>query len=200
MKSISETFSELRTAAIIGGVTADEITEAVKGLSTEEGAAKLKELTESRNITIPNADDHYSQEIAKLTEKLVKSGKVTGFQIMESLKTCSNEKERFTALQSLAVAKKIDVKPVQRKNGSQTPLSESDSTRPDTQTRVKQVMKDFRFSEKEACLYLGIEYISESCRGRDEKDHQRMKILKTFGFSEADSVKILERGLYMFTD
>src|SRR5579872_2283908 len=118
MQSLTEQFSELRTAAIASGkITAKQIIEATRGIETEEQwLSVLKEMAAPHKITVPRPES-VSDKVAHLTEKIVASGKVTAIQINESMKDCSNESERFTALQSLVIAKKIDMPRVERKNG-----------------------------------------------------------------------------------
>lgn len=148
MKGIQEQISELSTAAIVSGkFTAAQIIEVTGQGSPEQQLGKLQQMTESHDLTIPTAESHYTEKIAKLTEQLAKSGKVLGFQIVEALQSGSTQQERFRALESLAVAKKIGVTKVERKNGSAVV---TESARPTNEQRVQNAMKSHKCSFREA--------------------------------------------------
>jgi hypothetical protein len=155
MKSVAEQFSELRTAAIASGkITARHIIEATRSIATEEQRLSiLQEMAASHNITVPRPES-VSDKVAHLTEKIVASGKVTAVQINESMKDCSNENERFTALQSLAITKKIDTPRVERKNGSAFTESAS-PVRPTKEERIASYARKMKVSFREAALFLG---------------------------------------------
>ena len=70
------------------------------------------------------------------------------------MKNCSNESERFDALQSLAIAKRIDEKRVTRNNGSAFNESAS-SVRPTKEERIASYARKMKVSFREAALFLG---------------------------------------------
>jgi hypothetical protein len=155
MKSVAEQFSELRTAAIASRkITAKQIIEATKSMATEEQRLSiLQEMAASHKITVPRPES-VEEKVTYLTEKIVASGKVTAVQINESMKNCSNESERFDALQSLAIAKRIDEKRVTRNNGSAFNESAS-SVRPTKEERIASYARKMKVSFREAALFLG---------------------------------------------
>jgi hypothetical protein len=155
MKSVEEQFSELRTAAIASGkITANQIIEATKGIETEEQRLSiLQEMAASHKITVPRPES-FSEKVAHLTEKIVASGKVTAVQINESMQSCSTERERFESLQSLAIAKKIGVKPIERKNGSAFTEAAA-PVRQTTEERIASYARKMKVSFREAALFLG---------------------------------------------
>ncbi len=155
MKSVAEQFSELRTAAIASRkITAKQIIEATKSIATEEQRLSiLQEMAASHKITVPRPES-VEEKVTYLTEKIVASGKVTAIQINESMKNCSNESERFDALQSLAIAKRIDEKRVTRNNGSAFNESAS-SVRPTKEERIASYARKMKVSFREAALFLG---------------------------------------------
>lgn len=155
MKSVAEQFSELRTAAIASRkITAKQIIEATKSIATEEQRLSiLQEMAASHKITVPRPES-VEEKVTYLTEKIVASGKVTAVQINESMKNCSNESERFDALQSLAIAKRIDEKRVTRNNGSAFNESAS-SVRPTKEERIASYARKMKVSFREAALFLG---------------------------------------------
>jgi hypothetical protein len=155
MKSVEVQFSELRTAAIASGkITAKQIIEATGGIQTEEQRLSiLQEMAASHNITVPRPES-FSEKVAHLTEKIVASGKVTAVQINESMQSCSTESERFEALQSLAIAKKIGVTPVKRNNGAS--MNESAApVRPTKEERIADYARKMKCNFREAALFLG---------------------------------------------
>jgi|HubBroStandDraft_2_1064218.scaffolds.fasta_scaffold01350_6 hypothetical protein len=155
MKSVAEQFSELRTAAIASRkITAKQIIEATKSIATEEQRLSiLQEMAASHKITVPRPES-VEEKVTYLTEKIVASGKVTAVQINESMKNCSNESERLYALQSLAIAKRIDEKRVTRNNGSAFNESAS-SVRPTKEERIASYARKMKVSFREAALFLG---------------------------------------------
>jgi len=197
MKSVAEQFSELRTAAIASRkITAKQIIEATKSIATEEQRLSvLKEMTEKHNITVPRPES-YSDKIANLTEKIVASGKVTAVEIIESMKSCSNEAERFDTLRSLAVAKKIDTPRVERKNGSAFTES-AVPVQQTTEERIASYARKMKVSFREAALFLG-----EKDPGPNNKEPRTViearaeRWRKYCGvISEADARTLAEKGV-----
>jgi hypothetical protein len=70
------------------------------------------------------------------------------------MQSCSTESERFEALQSLAIAKKVGVKPVERKNGSAFTESAA-PVRQTTEQRIASYARKMKVSFREAALFLG---------------------------------------------
>jgi hypothetical protein len=198
MKSAPEQFSELRTAAIASGkITAKQIIEATKGIESMEGRLNvLEEMTKPLNITVP-VPESVSDKIANLTEKILTSGKVSAVQINESMKDCLNEAERFDALRSLAVAKKIDTPRVERKNGTAFKESAS-SVRPTKEDRIASYARKMKCSFREAALFLGEKNIGSNTKETTAVREARAERWRAYYgplISEADLQILVERGL-----
>jgi hypothetical protein len=207
MQSLAQQFSELRTAALVSGkITAAQINEATQGMTSEEQRlSKLKEMTKACGVTVQSAESYYSEKADNLIEQIGKSGKVKDFQIIEATKDCATEKDRFEALQSLALAKQIGTKQIVRNNGGRIAESSVDLTESErTAQRVKQYQKKFKVSEKEACAMIGLPYLTESVQALSESTGDkntprlanRLAKLRKMGFNEADAKKVIEQGLW----
>jgi hypothetical protein len=160
MKSITQEFLELKIAALASKkISGAEIKEVTKDAATnEQSLSALQKLMTERGVpvTVESAEAHYSQKADDLLEKLSASGKVQPFQIMESVSGCSNAKERFEALQSLALAKHVvESKRIERKNGSRV-MAESDrqvKKGPESE-QIARVAKNMRMTIREATIYV----------------------------------------------
>jgi hypothetical protein len=197
MQSLTEQFSELRTAAIASGkITAKQIIEATRGIETEEQRLSvLKEMAAPHKITVPRPES-VSDKVAHLTEKIVASGKVTAVQINESMKDCSNESERFTALQSLVIAKKIDMPRVERKNGSA--FTESAPSKPTQTERVEHYMKSMRMTFREAHVMCGLPDPGPNAKPSESFNESLRKRWKRYiggMISESDLDQLVAKGV-----
>ncbi|HXM62974.1 MAG TPA: hypothetical protein VN950_19080 [Terriglobales bacterium] len=195
MQSVTEQFSELRTAAIASGkITATQIIEATKGIVTDEQRLSvLKEMAEEHKVPLPES---VSEKIAHLTEKIVTSGKVTAVQINESMKNCSTESERLEALQSFAIAKKIGVTRVERKNGAA--MNESAApVRPTKEERIASYARKMKVSFREAALFLGYKDIGPKANESNSVIEARAERWRKYCgvISEADVRSLAEKGL-----
>jgi hypothetical protein len=197
MKSVAEQFSELRTAAIASGkITAKQIIEATKAIETEEQRLSiLQEMAAPHKISVPRPES-YSDKIANLTEKIVTSGKLTAVQINESMQSCSTEKERFESLQSLAIAKKVGAKPVERKNGSAFTESAA-PVRPTKEERIADYARKMKCSFREAALFLGYKDIGPNVNeSKSVVEARAARWRKYCGvISEADVRTLAEKGV-----
>jgi hypothetical protein len=198
MTSVEQQFSELRTAVIASGkITAKQIIEATKAIETEEQRLSiLQEMASPHNVTVPRTES-FSEKVAHLTEKIVASGKVTALQINESMKECSNEKERFESLQSLAIAKKIGVKPVERKNGTPCVVQESQASVFTKDQKIARTAKEMRMTLQEAALFLDPNDRNYAPSNSGATFDEAMKKWMSFpyNFSREDAKRAIEKGM-----
>ena len=198
MKSVQHQISELSTAAIVSGkFSADQIAEVTGQGSPEQQLSKLKDMTEGHNLSITSADDHYARQIAKLTEQLAKSGKVQGFQIVEALESGANQRERFEALQSLAIAKKIGMNKIVRNNGGRADVFESAGGRPNNEDRIQQYQKKFKCSFREAHIACGLADPGPDMNESVNAVTERAKRWKRYSpaMSHEDATKMALKGI-----
>lgn len=159
MESIAEQFLKLKIAAIASGkISTAEINEATRDVpSDEQRLSALKEVMAKHNVAefVESADAHYSQKFDDLLEKVASSEKVKPFQIMESLSGCTNARERFDALHSLALAKYvIEVPRIARKNGSTVLAESNQNDREENESdRIAHYAKKLRCSIREATIF-----------------------------------------------
>jgi hypothetical protein len=160
MKTITEVFLELKVAALASGkMSVADIKQITESAQTDEQRVSvLTETMKERGIVanVESAESHYSQKADDLLEKIATSGKVQQFQIVESLSGRTNAKERFEALQSLALAKHvIEVPRIARKNGCAV-LAESDRrvAKDDNSEDIARVAESMKCSIREATIIL----------------------------------------------
>jgi hypothetical protein len=195
MKSIQHQISELSTAAIVSGkFNADQIAEVTGQGSPEQQLSKLQQMTEGHNLSMTTAADHYAVQIAKLTEQLAKSGKVQGFQIVEALESGSNQRERFEALQSLAIAKRIGLTKVERKNGGAVI---AESARPTKDERVQKYMRAHKCSFREASILAGFPDPGPTANESGDAVSERAKRWKRYSpiLKESEIEVLAKRGV-----
>jgi len=202
MKTVQQQISELSTSAIFSGkFTAVQIAEVTGQGSPEQQLSKLQQMTEGHNLSVESADSYYTAKIAKLTEQLAKSGKVQQFQIVEALESGSNQRERFDALQSLAITKRINIKEnkpggITRNNGGRVDFTES-AGRPSNEDRVKQYQKKFNCSFREAHIACGLPDPGPNMTESVNAITDRAKRWRRFSpsMSEADAMSMALKGV-----
>lgn len=192
MNSIESKFANEVNLLRDGGVSLSVITESIKNIPALEG--KLIALEALRKEKGIKSIEPYSQYSA-LVETALVSGKLTVEEITESVAGYTSNEDKVAALKKKLKIKESKPARIARNNGAT--ISESDRRKTDNKTRIKDVQKKFRMSEKEACIYLGLEYVPESVGDvNDEKTQNQMLILRKKGFSESDSQRIIKEGWY----
>jgi hypothetical protein len=189
MQSIESKYSNVVALLQESGISLTAIRECTNNIPALEGKVNaLEALRKEKGI------DPYTQYSA-LVETTVLSGKLTAAEISESVAGYDNSEEKLAALKRKLKIKESKPARITRNNGAT--ISESDRQKMDNKTRIKDVQKKFRMSEKEACIYLGLEYVPESVGdANSEKIQNQMHILRFHGFSESDSQKIIKEGWY----
>lgn len=184
-------------ALVSGKFTAAEIKESMKDTSSQEQRINnLKAMMTEREVFTESADSFYSEKADALIEQIMKSGKVDKFQIIEATKNCTTEQSRCEALESLRIAKKIDVARITRNNGT-SGISEAARQELTRDEKIARAAKENRMTLREASVFCGFgdpgaEVISESTTSKIVAQWKRYSP----AISDSQARQLAERGVY----